>query len=117
MGYFSELLAEMSCGEDCSYPSPRRQLSLRIEELDNRLAELAGSGGIFEDRRLSPQEIDCALPEHLFRAEDVCRAKAFAEEALLLMESEEEGEETEFPGQIRFDLGQLMPAETPKWAA
>lgn len=88
MGYFSRLACEHACREDRSYPSPEIQLICRIMELEGRLAELSEVGFAFSDDRLSAQEIETALPEHLSRAKDLYTALAIAKQELLHMEEE-----------------------------
>ena len=89
MGYFSRLACEHACREDRSYPSPEIQLVCRILELEGRLTELSEVGFAFSDDRLSAQEIETVLPEHLSRAKDLYTALAIAKQELLRMEEQE----------------------------
>lgn len=88
MGYFSRLACEHACRKDRSYPSPESLLICRIMELKGRLADLSKAGYAFSDDRLSAQEIETALPEHLSRAKDLYTALAIAKQELLRMEEQ-----------------------------
>lgn len=122
MGYFSRLACAFVCREDRSYPSPQRQLTLRIQELEDRLDEPAGSCGIRYDERVSAQELGSVLPEHLHRTRDLYAALAIAKRELLFLEPEPEtdgGESPEaaIPGQIEFDITDMLDASAPVQAA
>lgn len=118
MGYFSRLACELACKEDKSYPPPETQLICRIMELKGRLAELSETGFISSDDRLSEQEIETVLPEHLSQARDLYRALEIAQRQLLRMvANNEEPQEPEMPHQLEFDINDTIDTNPLKRAA
>lgn len=73
MGYFSELAIDIvPYDHDCSYTPPDKQLLWRLEELQDRLEELAIKRRKYEDRVcFSEDNLRYVLPEHFTRAADV----------------------------------------------
>lgn len=110
MGYFSNLAlekAEQAVFEDLSYPSPEMQLQWRIEELFLRLEELHYESFDYSDCRLSRNDIEYALPEHLSNVDDIITAIAIAKYKLQHAFLDDQYEETNakekddvLPGQI-----------------
>ena len=73
MGYFSNLeIYDTLCDRDHSYTLPEMQLLWRLEDLEDRLAELVLKRKIKEDRvSFSQENLRYVLPEHFMTVSDV----------------------------------------------
>ena len=79
MGYYTNLAAAfLDEDSDYSYPSPERELFWRMDDLESRLEELRSKNACYESHITVPDDIRCALPEHLGTISEVKRAIEFA---------------------------------------
>lgn len=79
MGYFSDFERE----EDRSYPSPKKQLLWRLDDLRNQLEFLIEEGACYRSGiRLSDTDIRYTIPEHFDTISDVERAIMLVEHDL-----------------------------------
>ena len=113
MGYFSNLALEkeeQAVFEDLSYPSPEMQLQWRIEDLFLRLEELHPESFNYSDCRLSRNDIEYVLPEHLSNVNDIITAIAIAKYKLQHAFPEDQYEETNAK-----EKGDVLPGQITIW--
>ena len=79
MSYYTNLAAAyMNEDGDYSYPSSKREVFWRMDDLESRLEELRSKNACYESHITVPDDIRYALPEHLGTISEVKRALEFA---------------------------------------
>ena len=80
MGYFAnQAIDAISWDDDRSYPDHEKQLLWRLEDLQDRLEELAEKRTQYEDAvTFSEADLRYALPKHLYTVADVQAAMELA---------------------------------------
>ena len=78
MSYYTNLAAAyMNEDGDYSYPSSKREVFWRMDDLESRLEELRSKNACYESHITVPDDIRYALPEHLGTISEVKRALEF----------------------------------------
>ena len=78
MSYYTNLAAAyMNEDGDYSYPSSKREVFWRMDDLESRLEELRSKNACYESHITVPDDIRYALPEHLGTISEVKRAIEF----------------------------------------
>ena len=79
MSYYTNLAAAyMNEDGEYSYPSSKREVFWRMDDLESRLEELRSKNACYESHVTVPDDIRYALPEHLGTVSEVERAIEFA---------------------------------------
>ena len=83
MSYYTNLAAAyMNEDGDYSYPSSKREVFWRMDDLESRLEELRSKNACYESHVTVPDDIRYALPEHLGTVHEVKRAIELAKNDL-----------------------------------
>ena len=83
MSYYTNLAAAyMNEDGDYSYPSSKREVFWRMDDLESRLEELRSKNACYESHITVPDDIRYALPEHLGTVHEVKRAIELAKNDL-----------------------------------